>query len=119
MKPQQKQDDRKSLPIPCSIWEMDTEGALCDLDSNINLMTFSLVRRLTRDLADDPWEQETRNMTLILADHNKIYPWGIIKDVPIKVNDLVILVDFVIIDPDEDEIPVIFGKPFLAASRAL
>ncbi|MCI40673.1 hypothetical protein A2U01_0061906, partial [Trifolium medium] len=42
MKPQQKHYDRRSLLIPCSIWEMDTEGALCDLDSNINLMTVSL-----------------------------------------------------------------------------
>ncbi|MCI45205.1 hypothetical protein A2U01_0066444, partial [Trifolium medium] len=45
---------------------------------------------------------------------------GILKDVPVKVNDLLIPVDFVIIGMYKDEeIPIIFGKPFLATIRAL
>jgi hypothetical protein len=50
MEPQQKQDDSRSLPIPCSIGEANIEGALCDFNSNINLMSLSL--------ADDQWEPE-------------------------------------------------------------
>ncbi|MCI25558.1 hypothetical protein A2U01_0046749, partial [Trifolium medium] len=55
-----------------------------------------------------------------LVDHITIFPWGIINDVPIKVNDMLIPVDFVIIGTGEDEeIPIIFGKPFLATIRAM
>ncbi|MCI08009.1 hypothetical protein A2U01_0029079, partial [Trifolium medium] len=39
-----------------------------------------------------------------------------IEDVPIKVNDLVIPIDFVVL---EEEIPLIFGKPFLATIHAM
>ncbi|KAK2363253.1 hypothetical protein QL285_088254 [Trifolium repens] len=108
MEPQQKRDDSRSLPIPCSIGEANIEGALCDFNSNINLMSLSL--------ADDHWEPEYQNMELILTNLNVIYPWGIFKDVPIKVKDLVIPVDFVVL---EEEIPLILGKPFLAACRVL
>ncbi|MCI72047.1 hypothetical protein A2U01_0093310, partial [Trifolium medium] len=51
----------------------------------------------------DPWKLETTYMTLaykdedFLVDHNSISPWGILKDVPVKVNYLLIPVDFVII----------------------
>jgi hypothetical protein len=108
MEPQQKRDDSRSLPIPCSIGETNIEGALCDFNSNINLMSLSL--------ADDQWEPEFQNMELILTNLGIIYPWGIFKDVPIKINDLVIPVDFVVL---EEEIPLILGKPFLAACRIL
>ncbi|MCI47232.1 hypothetical protein A2U01_0068473 [Trifolium medium] len=55
-----------------------------------------------------------------LVDHITIFPWGILKDVHVKVNDLVIQVDFVIIGMYEDEeIPIIFGKPFLATIRTM
>ncbi|KAK2436690.1 hypothetical protein QL285_021663 [Trifolium repens] len=108
MEPQQKRNDSRSLPIPCSIGEANIEGALCDFNSNINLMSLSL--------ADDQWEPEFQNMELILTNLGIIYPWGIFKDVPIKVKDLIILVDFVVL---EEEIPLILGKPFLAACRIL
>ncbi|PNX61515.1 hypothetical protein L195_g052494 [Trifolium pratense] len=45
-KPQQKRDDFISLPIPCSI---GVGGAFCDLNTNINLVTLSLVNRLMTD----------------------------------------------------------------------
>ncbi|KAK2382843.1 hypothetical protein QL285_070356 [Trifolium repens] len=108
MKPQQKRDDSRSVSIPCSIGEANIEGAICDFNSNINLMSLSL--------ADDQWEPEFQNMELILTNLGIIYPWGIFKDVPIKVNDLVIPVDFFVL---EEEIPLILGKPFLAACRIL
>ncbi|MCI64319.1 hypothetical protein A2U01_0085577, partial [Trifolium medium] len=41
-KPQPKRDDPRSLPIPCSIREVDIEGALYDLNSSINLMPLFL-----------------------------------------------------------------------------
>ena len=47
-------------------------------------------------------------------------PKGIIEDVLIKVGNFIFLVDFVILDMEEDEkVPVILGRHFLATSRAL
>ncbi|MCI00170.1 hypothetical protein A2U01_0021187, partial [Trifolium medium] len=53
-------------------------------------------------------------------DQSTLKPEGIIKDVLVKIKDLVFPVDFVIVDIEEDaNIPIILGRPFLATSRAL
>src|SRR5262249_35654344 len=45
---------------------------------------------------------------------------GIIEDVLVKVDKFIFLVDFVILDMEENfEVPLILGRPFLATSRAL
>ncbi|MCI72469.1 hypothetical protein A2U01_0093732, partial [Trifolium medium] len=41
--------------------------------------------------------------TLILTDYGEICPDGLIRYVPIKVNGLLMEVDFVVLDIDEDE----------------
>ena len=43
-----------------------------------------------------------------------------IEDVLVKVDKFIFLVDFIILDMEEDkEIPIILGRPFLATDRAL
>ncbi|KAL6544068.1 histone deacetylase [Orobanche gracilis] len=55
-----------------------------------------------------------------LAGRSIKYPRGIIEDVLIKVDKFVFPVDFIILDMDEDQdIPIILGRPFLATGRAL
>ena len=45
--------------------------------------------------------------------------FGVLEDVLVKVNELVFPADFVILDMVEDEdIPLILGRPFLAIGRA-
>ena len=47
-------------------------------------------------------------------------PKGVIEDVLIKVDKFIFLVDFVVLDMEEDEnVPLILGRPFLAITRAL
>jgi hypothetical protein len=59
-------------------------------------------------------------MTITLADRSISYPFGILEDVLVKVNDLVFPADFVVLDMAEDEdMPLILGRPFLATGRAL
>jgi len=54
-------------------------------------------------------------MTLTLVDHSVSYPYGVLEDVLVKVNDLSFPDDFVIIDMEEDdETPLLLGRPFLA-----
>jgi hypothetical protein len=88
--------------------------ALCDLESNINLMPLYLADRLVMHIGEP---KATTIKSLVLGTYQNIYPWGIIEDVPVKVNDLLISVDFVVIDTnDDEEIPLLLGKQFFATS---
>jgi hypothetical protein len=94
---------------------VNIEGMICDLDSNINIMTPSLADRLT---IGEP--KGAHVMLLTLADHCELCIWGIIRNILVKVNDLLVPVDFVVLDIlVEEETPLILGKPFLAARSAL
>jgi len=65
-------------------------------------------------------EPKLTRMTLTLVDRSISYPFGILEDVLVKVNELVYPADFVILDMAEDEdMPLILGRPFLATGRAL
>jgi len=59
-------------------------------------------------------------MTLTLADRSFSYPFGVLEDVLVKVNELVFPADFIILDMVEDEdMPLILRRPFLATGRGL
>ena len=49
-----------------------------------------------------------------MADWAVKYPLGILEDVPVIVEKFYILMDFVVLDMEEDsQIPIILGRPFL------
>ncbi|XP_039683011.1 uncharacterized protein [Medicago truncatula] len=109
-----KLKDSGAFTIPCSIGPVDIGRALCDLGANINLMPLSMMKKLGGG------EPKPTRMTLTLADRSISYLFGVLEDVLVKVNDLVFPADFVILDMDEDEdMPLILGRPFLATGRAL
>jgi hypothetical protein len=63
--------------------------------------------------------QDTR-MTLQFADHSVKRPYGVVEDVLVKIDKFVFPVDFVILEMSEDEeIPLILGRPFLETGRCL
>ena len=48
------------------------------------------------------------------------FPKGIIEDVLVKVDKFIFPMDFLVLDMEEDEkVPLVLGRPFLATSRAL
>ena len=58
-------------------------------------------------------------VTLQLADISLKHPRGVIEDVLVKVDKFIFLVDFIVLDKEEDrEIPIILGRPFLEIGRA-
>ncbi|XP_066163392.1 uncharacterized protein [Oryza sativa Japonica Group] len=58
-------------------------------------------------------------MCLQLADSSVRYPAGIEEDVPVKIQDFFISVDFVVLDMDTGkETPLILGRPFLSTAGA-
>ncbi|MCH91896.1 hypothetical protein A2U01_0012827 [Trifolium medium] len=111
--PEKKQDPR-SLTITCYIGEAVVK-ALCDIGSSVNVMPLSLAKTFN---LKEPTEGTARELTL--ADQSTIYSKGDIEDIEVRITDLTFPADFMILDVEEDnEHPIILGRPFLATARAI
>jgi len=109
-----KLKDPGAFTIPCTIGKVSVGNVLCDLGASINLMPLSMMKKLGCG------EPKPTKMTLTLADRSISYPYGVLEDVLVKVNELLFPADFVILDMEEDEeLPLLLGRPFLATGRAL
>ncbi|XP_070022267.1 uncharacterized protein [Nicotiana sylvestris] len=109
-----KLEDLGAFTIPCTIWSADFAKALCDLGASINLMLYSVFKTLGIG------QPRPTSMRLQMADRKIKRPLGIIDDVLVRVDKFILLADFVILDCEVDyEIPIIFGRPFLATGKAL
>ena len=65
-------------------------------------------------------EARPTTVTLQLADRSLKHPRGVIEDVLVKVDKFIFPTDFIVLDMEEDkEIPIILGRPFLVAGRAM
>ncbi|XP_042992364.1 uncharacterized protein LOC122318797, partial [Carya illinoinensis] len=110
----QKLKDPGSFTLPCTIGNSFFDKVLCDLGASINLMPLSVCRKLGLE------EMKPTTISLQLADRSIKYPRGIIEDVLVKVDKFIFPADFVVLDMEEDEeVPLILGRPFLATGRAL
>ncbi|CAL9020820.1 unnamed protein product [Prunus brigantina] len=105
---------RGSFNISCTIENSNFKNALIDLGASINLMPFSVFQRLGQG------DLKPTSMILQLADRSITYPRGVIEDLIIKVDNLYLPADFVVLDMDEDlQTPIILGRPFMATARTL
>jgi hypothetical protein len=109
-----KLKDPGSFSIPCVIGSEIVKKAMCDLGASVSLMPLSLYERLGIG------ELKSTRMSLQLADRSVQYPAGIIKDVPVKVGEIYVPTDFVVMEMEEDnQIPILLGRPFLATAGAI
>ena len=110
----EKMQDPSTFTIPCKIRHADMGKALCDSGANINLMPFSIAKRLCLG------ELTPTTMTLQMAHRTLVHPKGILEDLFIKVGKFIFPVAFVVIDIEEDkQVPLLLGRPFLATRVAL
>ena len=103
----EKLKDPGSFTIPYIIGEHTFNKVLCDLWASINLMSFLVAKLLNLG--------EITPITLILqmVDRSLTFPNGIIKDVLVKADKFIFLVDFVVLDMKEDRAaPIILGRMF-------
>nr|XP_043633168.1 uncharacterized protein LOC122604343 [Erigeron canadensis] len=108
-----KLEDPGSFLITCSIRSL-TCKALSDLGASINLMPYSVWSKLASGIL-----RPTR-MSIRLADHSFQYPIGITENMTVQVGHIVFLVDFVILEMEEDtKVPQILGRPFLNTTDAI
>ena len=110
----EKMQDPGSFTTPCKIRDADMEKALCDSRASINLMPLSVAQRLTLE------KHTPTTITLQMADKTLAHPKGILEDVLIKVGKFIFLVDFVVINMEEDkQVSLLLGRPFLATGVVL
>src|SRR2546430_6038210 len=109
-----KLKDPGSFSIPCKIGSLKFENALCDLGASVNLLPYSLFKKLNIG------EVKPTKLTLQLADRSIIHPRGIVEDVLIKVDKFIFPIDLIVLDMEEDKsIPMILGRGFLKTARAI
>jgi len=106
--------DPGSFSIPCVIRSEIVKKAMCDLRASVSLMSLSLYERLGIG------ELKSTRMTLQLADRSVKYSVGIIEDVPVKVGEIYIPANFIVMEMEEDnQAPILLGRPFLATAGAI
>ncbi|XP_070011090.1 uncharacterized protein [Nicotiana sylvestris] len=110
----QKLGDPSSFTIPCILGGVYFEKALCDSRASINLMSFSIFKKL------DLGEIKHTSVSLQFADQSTKKPKGIIENVLVRVDKFVFPVDFIVLKMKEylNE-PIILGRPFLVTGRAI
>ncbi|XP_022859339.1 uncharacterized protein LOC111380103 [Olea europaea var. sylvestris] len=92
--------------------------ALIDLGPSVNIMPYSIYLSLGLG------EIKPTSVSLQLADRSTIRIRGVVEDVLVQIDKFCYLVDFLVLDLNEDvnvnsKIPIILGRPFLPTANAL
>jgi hypothetical protein len=112
-----KQKDPGAFTIPCVIGNASFKRALCDLGASISVMP----KHVYDSLSLEPLNKTS--IVIQLADRSFVYPLGVIEDVLVKIDSLVIPCDFYILDMEHDSCdssnntPILFGRPFLKTAN--
>ncbi|CAM8900491.1 unnamed protein product [Rhodiola kirilowii] len=103
-----------SFSIPCDISGITIHCALCDLGASVSIMPYSLYAKLNLgDLCPI-------NISICLVDRSCRLPKGILKDVPIKVKNIYIHANFIVLEISEGiDIPIILGRSFLYTAKVV
>ncbi|XP_050895624.1 uncharacterized protein LOC127102275 [Lathyrus oleraceus] len=109
-----KKKDRWSVTIPSTIGDRKFKKDMIDLGASVSLMPLSIYTKLGIGTVQDI------RMTLQFADRSIRRPYVIVEDVLVKIDKFVFPVDFVILEmPEDEEIPLILGRPFLEIGRCM
>ncbi|OAP19254.1 hypothetical protein AXX17_AT1G38480 [Arabidopsis thaliana] len=111
---QEKLEDPGYFSLPCSIRQLAFSNCLCDLGASVSLMPLTIARKLGFV------QYKPCDLSLILADRTLRKPYGILEDLPIKINGVEVPTDFIVLEMDEEpKDPLILGRPFLATNGAV
>ncbi|GJT78321.1 putative ribonuclease H-like domain-containing protein [Tanacetum coccineum] len=111
--PPLRENDPGSFTLPCLIFSSNIRSALADLGASINVMPFSMFKKLQIG------NLQPTNMMVEMSDRSKKAPKRIIENVLVQIDKFIFLVDFVVIDMVEDHnVPLILGRPFLETTHA-
>ena len=110
--PEKKKDPGFST-IRCLIGAQNFDKALCDLGASVSVMPMAVFDQLNyTKLTPTPMQLQ---LAVSLVQH----PEGIAEDVPVRVWDCFVPVDFVVLDMDnQKETTLILGRSFLNTADA-
>ena len=100
----EKKKDPRCPTISCSIGAQYFDQALCDLGASVSVMPKEVFDKLIHTTLSPT------AMCLQLADQSLRYPTGIAEDIPVKIRNFLVPVDFVELDMETDaRTPLILG----------
>ena len=109
----EKKKDPGCPTITCSIGAQHFDHALCDLGASVSVMPKVVFDKLNFT------SLSPTAMCLQLADQSVRYPAGIVEDIPVRIRNFLVPVDFVVLDMDVNtKTPLILGRPFLSTANA-
>ncbi|WVZ48704.1 hypothetical protein U9M48_000123 [Paspalum notatum var. saurae] len=109
----EKKQDPRNPYISSSIGTQNFDQALCDLGASVSVMPKVVFDKLTHATL------APTTMCLQLADQSIRYPVGIAEDIPVKIRNFVVSVDYMVLDMEIDsKTPLILGRPFLGTTEA-
>ncbi|XP_014506389.1 uncharacterized protein LOC106766150 [Vigna radiata var. radiata] len=107
-------EDPGCLTISCVLNECDVGEAMIDSGASISMLPKHFLTNF-RGLVLKP-----SRVIVMVADGSMAKPLGMVEDVIVRVEQLEFLVDFIVMDVENDEeIPVIFGRPSMATPKML
>jgi len=112
-----KQKRPSAFTIPCVIGNASFKRALRNLGASNSVMPKHVYDSLSLKLLNKT------SIVIQLANHSFVYPLGVIENVIVKIDSLVILCDFYILDMERDSYdssnntPILFGRPFLKTAN--
>lgn len=110
--PPEKRKDPGHPTIPCTIGTLHFQSALCDLGASVSVMPKVIFDKLKFNTL------VPTAMSLQLADQTVCYPAEIAEDVPVRIGNFLVPVDFVVLDMEADtKTPLILGRPFLSTTN--
>ncbi|XP_050875013.1 uncharacterized protein LOC127078615 [Lathyrus oleraceus] len=105
-----KEKDPGSFSIPCILGNNVIEKAFLDLEASISLMLLAVCKRINLG------ELQPTKMYLQLADRSVKYSVGILEDIPVRIKQLYVRTDFMVMEiKEDDEVPILIGRPFLSS----
>ncbi|KAM1818556.1 hypothetical protein ACFX11_000340 [Malus domestica] len=91
------------------------EHAMLDLGASINVMPYSIYASMNLG------ELKNDGVIIQLADRSNAYPKGVLEDVLVQVNDLVVPADFYVLEMEDSShstsLPILLGRPFMKTAR--
>ncbi|KAI5335296.1 hypothetical protein L3X38_025429 [Prunus dulcis] len=113
-----KLKDPGSFSINITIGDKLVEKAMLGLGASINLMPYSVYLQFGLG------GLKATTISLQLADRSVKYPRGIVEDILVQVDKLILPADFVVLDMEEAplhdrELPILLGRPFIATAKVI
>ncbi|XP_048599780.1 uncharacterized protein LOC125579916 [Brassica napus] len=113
-KPIKKMDDPGKFVLSIQIGRTVFACSLCNLGSSVNLMPYSVKKRLGFT------NFKPTRISLVFADRSVKSPVGILEDLPVRVGNTFVPTDFVVLEVEEEpRDPLILGRPFLCTAGAI